>query len=188
MSLASHHWRPRRRRRFGFTPRRWFRVRSWRIAALYVAFAAAGLGVLAWDLWPPARIKQPLFGEVVVDGDTLRQGAQSFRLHGIDAPEFHQICADGWRAGEAARRALQSLVNKGRVHCERLTTDRYGRTVAICRINGEDLGAAMVRRGMAWASYSQRYLIEEIRARYERLGVHARSCDSPQNWRAPHRR
>jgi endonuclease YncB( thermonuclease family) len=124
----------------------------------------------------------------IVDGDTLRIGRESIRLQGIDAPELRQTCADGWHAGDAARRALAGLVAAGAPQCERVTTDRYGRTVAICRVNGEDIGAAMVRRGMAWAysTYSWRYLSDEWLAWFEGAGVHARHCASPSAWRAEH--
>jgi endonuclease YncB( thermonuclease family) len=122
----------------------------------------------------------------VVDGDTLRIGRESIRLQGIDAPELLQTCADGWRAGEEARRALVVLVAAGTPHCERLTKDIYGRTVAVCRVNGEDIGGAMVRRGLAWAytDYSFRYLGDEWLARFEGVGIHAQNCTRPAEWRA----
>jgi len=132
----------------------------------------------------PSRIA--LSAPNVIDGDTLRMGSRTIRLHGIDAPESLQTCADGWRAGQAARAALARLVAAGTPLCEHATTDVYGRTVAVCRVNGEDIGAAMVRKGMAWAylEYSGRYLPEELLARWERAGVHGRSCMRPSDWRA----
>ena len=126
----------------------------------------------------------------VFDGDTLKLGSERIRLHGIDAPESQQRCADGWHAGQAVRRALADLVSPGAPRCERVTTDRCGRTVAVCRINGRDIGAAMVRSGHAWAytQYSWRYVSEKTLARLEGVGVHARTCTQPAEWRAQHRR
>jgi endonuclease YncB( thermonuclease family) len=46
---------------------------------------------------------------------------------------------------------LEMLVKGKTVVCEPKTTDRYGRTVAICRAEGEDLGRTVVQLGMAWA-------------------------------------
>jgi endonuclease YncB( thermonuclease family) len=70
---------------------------------------------------------------------------------------------------------LLALIKGKTVVCEKKDTDRYGRTVAICRSSGEDLGAIMVREGMAWAfvRYSRDYVSEEAAARAARLGVHA---------------
>lgn len=122
----------------------------------------------------------------VIDGDTLRIRNERIRLHGIDAPESQQSCADGWQAGQAATRALSALVAGGAPRCEKITTDRYGRTVAVCRVNGQDIGATMVRSGQAWAyiKYSSRYVGEETLAKAERLGVHARACMQPADFRA----
>jgi endonuclease YncB( thermonuclease family) len=126
----------------------------------------------------------------VIDGDTLKLGNERIRLQGIDAPESLQRCADGWQAGVAARRGLAELVSAGAPTCEKVTTDRYGRTVAICRVNGKDIGAEMVRSGLAWAytRYSVRYLWEEGLARLDEVGVHARTCQQPADWRALYRR
>ena len=51
----------------------------------------------------------------------------------------------------------------GTVRCEDRGHDRYRRTIGLCRDNGEDLGAAMVRTGMAWAftRYSSDYISQE---------------------------
>ena len=121
----------------------------------------------------------------VVDGDTFKLGGESIRLHGVDAPEIAQTC-DGWPAGEAARRALAALVADGTPQCEAVTRDVYGRTVAICRVDGRDIGEALVRSGMAYAAYSQRYAAQEQQARFDRIGIHARRCASPAAWRASH--
>jgi endonuclease YncB( thermonuclease family) len=169
----------------------WRRPRPWprlprRSTLLIIVFAALAAAGLAWTP-PPVMVTAP--GAVtVVDGDTFRIGRETIRLEGIDAPELRQACADGWPAGEVAREALADLLWAGRPKCERVKTDRYGRTVAVCRVNDEDIAAAMARRGLAWSymTYSVRYLPEEVLARYDGVGVHAHVCASPADWRALH--
>ena len=46
---------------------------------------------------------------------------------------------------------MQALTAGRSIVCQEKDRDRYGRIVAICRANGEDLGAIMVREGFAWA-------------------------------------
>ena len=47
-----------------------------------------------------------------VDGDTLKVDGVTYRLWGIDAPESHQPCADGWPAG-AELKAAEAKGNAG---------------------------------------------------------------------------
>jgi len=70
---------------------------------------------------------------------------------------------------------LQALTSGRSIVCQEKDRDRYGRTVAIGRASGEDLGAIMVREGMAWAltRYSPDYVGQEAKAKTDRLGVHA---------------
>jgi endonuclease YncB( thermonuclease family) len=93
----------------------------------------------------------PCEAQTITDGDTIKQGGAIYRLWGIDAPEIKQDCPDGWPAGRMATTRLRELTAGQPLVCQPKTTDRYGRTVAICRASGEDLGALMVRQGMAWA-------------------------------------
>lgn len=125
----------------------------------------------------------------VIDGDTLRVNGQPFRLIGIDAPEKVQWCSDDYPAGELSTRTLEKLVQGGKVTCEPKGTDRYLRTLAVCYVDGVDLGKTMVRLGMAWAftRYSQDYVGQEALARQERLGVHAHDCVPAWDWRAGRR-
>lgn len=125
----------------------------------------------------------------VTDGDTIKLAGVAYRIWGIDAAENKQLCPDGWPAGRAATTHMREMVRDRSVACEPKTTDRYGRTVAICRADGLDLGAAMVRAGHAWAfiRYSRDYVGEEALARAERLGVHAHDCQPAWEWRAQRR-
>ncbi len=127
----------------------------------------------------------PAAAQTAVDGDTIKLNGTTYRLWGIDAAEAKQWCGD-YAAGVIAAGALVTLMKGRSVECEAKTTDRYGRTVAICRADGEDLSKAMVRLGMAWAftRYSHDYLAEEASAKAENLGVHARTCKFPWEWRA----
>lgn len=129
-------------------------------------------------------------GQTITDGDTIKQGGVTYRLWGIDAPETKQDCPDGWPAGRLATTQLQTLIKGRPVVCEAKDTDRYGRTVAICRAGGEDLGALMVRSGMAWAfvRYSRDYVDQEARAKSARVGVHAHGCLPAWEWRAQQRK
>lgn len=134
------------------------------------------------------------FGSVCIaqtatDGDTIKIDGTAYRLWGVDAAEMRQSCEDGWPAGIEASKALLDLMRGRTITCEPRTTDRYGRAVALCRADGTDLGAAMVRIGMAWAftKYSTDYVEQESAALNARLGVHAHPCDKPWDWRAKHR-
>jgi endonuclease YncB( thermonuclease family) len=126
--------------------------------------------------------------QTVTDGDTIKMNGTTYRLWGIDAPETKQWC-NGYPAGVIATGTLEKLIKGKTVVCEPKATDRYGRTVAICRADGEDLGRAMVQLGMAWAfvRYSRDYFDQEAQARAESLGVHAYACLFPWDWRAQHR-
>ena len=130
----------------------------------------------------------PAFAQqaTITDGDTFKLAGTTSRLHGIDAPEMKQWCGD-YAAGVIAAGALVKLIQGGKaVACEHRDTDRYGRTVAICRIDGRDLGETMVRLGMAWAfvPYSRDYVVDEENERAERLAVHGHDCAPAWQWRA----
>lgn len=130
----------------------------------------------------------PAHAQTVTDGDTLKMNGTTYRLHGIDAPESKQTCGD-WPAGTHATSTLQALISGRSVICEYRATDRYGRTVALCRANGEDVGAAMVSLGMAWAftRYSRDYVDQEAFARKNFRGVHAHDCKLPWEYRSEKR-
>jgi endonuclease YncB( thermonuclease family) len=127
--------------------------------------------------------------QTVTDGDTIKLNGTTYRLWGIDAPEAKQTCADGWPAGAEAKHALEQLMADKAIACEARGHDRYRRTIGLCRADGEDLQAAMVRSGMAWAftRYSSDYVLEEKAAIGERLGVHAHDCEKAWDWRAERR-
>ena len=135
-------------------------------------------------------VASPCAGQTITDGDTLKQGGVTYRLWGIDAPELAQTCADGWPAGKLAATRLQALTAGRSVVCQEKDRDRFGRTVAICRVSGEDLGAILVREGLAWAfmRYSSDYIGAERQAKAAKLGVHAHGCEPAWEWRAQQRR
>lgn len=125
----------------------------------------------------------------VLDGDTISIAGIKYRLWGIDAPEHRQVCGGGWPAGDQATRFMRSLVEGHTVTCETMPGhDRYGRTIALCRADGVDIQAEMVKAGMAWAfvRYSRDYAQLEAKAVTDSLGIHAHHCDKAWDWRAAH--
>jgi endonuclease YncB( thermonuclease family) len=62
--------------------------------------------------------------------------------------------------------------------------DLYGRIVALCMANGDDLSAEMVRSGYALADgRDRRYLREERSARIAGKGLWSGSFQTPWEWR-----
>lgn len=116
-------------------------------------------------------------GASVVDGDTLRVGSRTIRLHGIDAPEQGQLCdlPDGgnWPCGQVAADRMAQLTADVSLACRFIENDRYGRVVAKCWAESRDLGEALVGEGMAWAfrRYSEDYIAVETIAQADGIGI-----------------
>jgi endonuclease YncB( thermonuclease family) len=111
----------------------------------------------------------------VVDGDTitldLAGGQETVRLVGINAPERGECLAE-----EAGRR-LQDLVAGQEVELiqDRSERDRYGRLLRYVEVDGVDVGAELVRAGLALA---RRYPPDTGRAEeYESLQQQAADED-----------
>lgn len=134
--------------------------------------------------------RAPIVGRaVVLDGDTIQIGSQRIRLWGIDAFEAAQQCngPTGRNAcGAHATRELAELTSDREVICSYRDTDAFQRIVALCRVGSTDLGAHLVRRGLAIAftRYSQDYSPDETVARAERVGAWDGNFIPPTNYRA----
>jgi endonuclease YncB( thermonuclease family) len=151
------------------------------LSAIVLLGGAALLATRLDPLPPPIEARAR-----AVDGDTLRLNGERIRLLGIDAPELAQTCTDAgggpWSCGEVARRELAGRVAGGAVRCEPDGHDKYGRVLAYCAAGGQDLGAAMVRAGLA-VSYPD-YGGEEAKARAMHRGIWQGPFVMPREWRA----
>lgn len=106
---------------------------------------------------------------VVIDGDTVRDGEERYRVANLDAPEVgsHARCPEERAAGEAARAEVTELIAGARRVIAHPTgrRDRYGRVVAYIEIDGVDLGARLIDRGLArpWYGRSSDYCARPLR-------------------------
>jgi len=126
---------------------------------------------------------------VVIDGDTVvirrAGGLVKIRLAEIDAPEKAQTF------GVASKQSLSEMVLGKQVTVVSQAIDKYGRLVAHLGINGLDVNAEQIRRGMAWEYsnfHSNKTLIGlQTEARNAALGLWVqRNPIPPWVWRKQH--
>lgn len=124
----------------------------------------------------------------VIDGDTIEIHGERIRLHGIDAPESSQTCTSSgtsWRCGADAANKLSEKIGRQTVICDKRDTDRYGRSVAVCTVAGQDVNEWLVSEGLAVAyrQYSSDYTGQEDEAKNTSRGIWASEFDMPWDWR-----
>lgn len=125
----------------------------------------------------------------VLDGDTVlikrANGLTKIRMSGIDAPEKAQTF------GETSRLSLSGMVLGRQVKVTSEAIDQYGRMVARLSVDGLDVNAEQIRRGMAWENsrfHNNRALLAlQEEARRAPRGLWALSDPMPPwEWRKLH--
>lgn len=124
--------------------------RNRRASVAWLALAAVAMTAVTLDraaAAPGSRsvAAPPLRGVVerVRDGDTLVLEGRAIRLQGVAAPEL------GHPLGAESREALRQLVAGRTVACIPDGSRTHGRIVAVCTVDGRDLGGALVAAGLA---------------------------------------
>jgi endonuclease YncB( thermonuclease family) len=127
------------------------------------------------------------------DADTIRFDGKTFRLDGIDAPEFDQTCLDAegaiYPCGQAAAQALAKLVGEKPAHCEDRGEDtRYqNRRIGLCHAaSGTEINRWLVQQGWAvnFEPYAKgRFKADEDDARAGRLGMWKGCFVAPRDFR-----
>ena len=130
----------------------------------------------------------------VRDGGTLQLGNMTYRLDGVDAPAFDQLCiddhADSWTCGIEARDQLTKLIAGRPVRCDDLGVDPLykKRRIGTCSADGEktSLNQAMVQLGFALnlePSVKARFKDDEAGARDGKLGLWKGCFLAPREFR-----
>lgn len=110
----------------------------------------------------------PLKYERTIDGDTFVAGGRIIRVWGIDAPEKGDV------AYKVSTWLLQGLVQDKVLNCKFVALDQYKRDVMQCLSGDLDVGATMVKFGMAkdYRKYSAGYYQpEEKEAKQLKRGI-----------------
>jgi len=123
------------------------------------------------------------------DGDTLQIGHIKLRLAGVDAPSTDQLClndkGERWTCGVAARNALIHYTGKKSWTCHVVRVNRFGRSVAKCEADGENIQAWLVKNGWALAlpHASHDHDADQKAAREAKAGMWAGAFIAPWDWR-----
>lgn len=119
---------------------------------------AVGWSLLTSSIESQPQIRAEPVGVVrTIDGDTLvveRDGVEErVRLLGIDAPEVERNGSPGEACADEATALMRKLTSQVEVEVVRDSSqpdhDRYGRTLAYVEADGKDVGAELLRSGMA---------------------------------------
>ena len=202
-------WRPRSSARVhSFCPRRNKGSQSaidavllygspWRRRSLLSRFGPSLLlfAAIALAIWSPSGPPVSTMSDIVriIDGDTLEMQGERVRILDIDAPETHQTCkrSDGVvvPCGQLAADALVGLTGSRSVTCDLFERDRYGRWLARCSVNGDDVANWLALNGLAvpyrsCACVAVRGL--SLYAQWNERGIWATDFRPPWEWRAMH--
>ncbi len=131
---------------------------------------------------------------IVRDGGTLQLGNVTYRLDGVDAPAFDQLCidehADVWTCGVEARDQLTKLIGDRQVRCDDLGADPTykKRRIGACGIEGEttSLSKMIIRSGFGLnveTSATGRFQADQGRATEDRQGLWKGCFIAPQEFR-----
>jgi endonuclease YncB( thermonuclease family) len=123
------------------------------------------------------------------EGDQIQIGTARIRLGGIDAPSVDQLClnttGERWTCGIAARDELIHHTDNKSWTCHVTQTERRGRQLARCEVDGEDIQKWMVRNGWAlsYTRVSHDYDADEKAAREAKAGMWQGAFIAPWDWR-----
>ena len=129
-----------------------------------------------------AEIRGPV---IVIDADTIDVSGTRVRLYAIDAPELDQSCetelGTAFDCGAWATAQVRARFEGRRAICTPRDTDRYGRVVATCTVDAQDVGREIVAEGWAFAyrRYGMDYDLEEKAAYVADRGLHGMRVQSP---------
>jgi endonuclease YncB( thermonuclease family) len=155
-------------------------MRMFRTFSLFIAMLCIPALAQAADVTGVPKIR---------DGDQMTIGATRIRLAGMDSPGLDQLCLNAagerWTCGVAAHEALVEHVGDKSWTCHVLRTDRFGRSVAKCEVDGEDISQWMVKSGWAlsYVRFSHAYDADEKAAREAKAGLWAGAFFAPWDWR-----
>lgn len=128
---------------------------------------------------------------IVRDGNNIQFADFTFRLDGIEAPAFDQMCidehADVWACGAAARDQLTKLIGGRQVRCDDLGVDPSfkKRRLGVCTAEGEtvSLNQLMVRNGLALADATGKFKSDETGAHDDKRGLWKGCFVTPTDFR-----
>lgn len=106
----------------------------------------------------------------VIDGDTFQVkdkfgNTQTIRLFGVDTPERKQPF------GRTATEYTRNLIEKQEVYVQSIELGKYGRVVAIVKINDRSVAEMLLMDGIAFASGSNHRLAQSYYALQEKARV-----------------
>ena len=166
----------------------------WFVSVFISVVISALISILAIFPLSPGWAASP----IVRDGGTLELAGATYRLDGIDAPAFDQICiddhADSWTCGVEARDQLAKLIGGHEVRCEDLGPDATARKrhIGLCTVESESvsLNQLLVRQGFALnlePAAKGRFKEDEAGAKDGRRGLWKGCFVAPQEFRGGRR-
>jgi endonuclease YncB( thermonuclease family) len=160
------------------------------VLVLSTALFQSPFGALAQPV--NLAVGESISGEAVaIESDVLGINGTVMSLWGIEGPLKIQSClldnAD-WACGPVAHRELEIILAEGAATCTRMEDNSFrARTLLFvrCMVNGRDVSAEMVRRGMAMAypEQSTDYVALQAEAEAAKAGLwKAQIFEPPWVW------